>query len=193
MPMNTIPSLETLALRASQRIGSPLSLALHTVFFVGIFCLKWFGFSLDQILLILTTIVSLEAIYLAIFIQMTVNQHSRQIEEVSEDVEELGENIEGISEDVDHLHENIEEIGEDVEEMSKDIDTIQEDVKEIGEDVEEISEDVEELSEEIEQDDREDAEEQLESLRHIDRIESSLQALLLEIQTMKRDRVDRKE
>ena len=170
--MNTIPPLETLALRASQRIGSPLSLALHTVFFVGIFSLKLFGFSLDQILLILTTIVSLEAIYLAIFIQMTVNQHSRQIEEVSEDVGELGENIEGISEDVDHLHENIEEIGEDVEE---------------------ISEDVEELSEEIEQDDREDAEEQLESLRHIDRIESSLQALLLEIQTMKRDRTDRKE
>lgn len=191
--MNTIPPLETLALRASQRIGSPLSLALHTIFFVGIFSLKLFGFSLDQILLILTTIVSLEAIYLAIFIQMTVNQHSRQIEEVSEDVGELGENIEGISEDVDHLHENIEEIGEDVEEMSKDIDTIQEDVKEISEDVEEISEDVEELSEEIEQDDREDAAEQLESLKHIDRIENSLQALLLEIQTMKHDHTDRKE
>jgi len=177
--MNTIPPLETLAIRASQRIGSPLSLAIHTVFFVGIFSLKLFGFSLDQILLILTTIVSLEAIYLAIFIQMTVNQHSRQIEEVSEDVEVLGENI--------------EEIGEDVEEISKDIDTIQEDVKEISEDVEEISEDVEELSEEIEQDDREDAAEQLESLKHIDRIENSLQTLLLEIQTMKRDRTDRKE
>ncbi|MDQ5902385.1 MAG: hypothetical protein QG581_109 [Patescibacteria group bacterium] len=180
--------LEALALRASQRIGSPTSLAIHTLLFIGIFAFALFGFSLDQILLILTTLVSLEAIYLAIFIQMTVNQHARQIEEVSEDVGELGENMEEISKDVDHLHENIEEIGEDVEEISKDIDSIQEDVKEIGEDVEEISEDVEELGEEIEKDDREDDAEQLESLKHIDRIENSLQTLLQEIQAMKRDR-----
>lgn len=188
-PPNTKSSgLETLALRASKRIGSPISLAVHTLLFIGIFALILFGFSLDQILLILTTLVSLEAIYLAIFIQMTVNQHARQIEEVSEDVGELGEDVEGISRDVDHLHENIEEIGEDVEEISKDIDSIQEDVKEIGEDVEEISEDVEELSEEIEKGDREDDAEQLESLKHIDRIENSLQTLLQEIQDMKRDR-----
>lgn len=186
--MKNIPPMETLALHASQRIGSPPSLAIHTIFFIGIFCLAFFGFSLDQILLILTTLVSLEAIYLAIFIQMTVNQHAKQIEEVSEDVGELGENMEEISKDVDHLHENIEEIGEDVEEISKDIDSIQEDVKEIGEDVEEISEDVEELGEEIEKDDREDDAEQLESLKHIDRIENSLQTLLQEIQAMKRDR-----
>ncbi|MBP6889735.1 MAG: DUF948 domain-containing protein [Candidatus Moranbacteria bacterium] len=170
--MKTIPPLETIALRTSQYIGSPPSLVIHTIFFIAIFCLAFFGFSLDQILLILTTLVSLEAIYLAIFIQMTVNQHAKQIEEVSEDVEELSENIDGI--------------GEDVEEISKDIDTIQGDVKEISEDVEEISEDVEELSEEIEKDDREDAAEQLESLKHIDRIENSLQALLQEIQDMKR-------
>ena len=56
-------------------------------------------------MLILTTVVSLEAIYLSIFIQLTINRQSRQIEEVSEDVEELSENVEDISEDVEEIGE----------------------------------------------------------------------------------------
>lgn len=45
-------------------------------------------------MLILTTAVSLEAIYLAIFIQMTVNRTSESLEEVEEDIEDLQEDIE---------------------------------------------------------------------------------------------------
>jgi uncharacterized protein YoxC len=172
MEKNTPPTrkpsrIETLALTAPEYLGSPFSLVLHTVFFAGIFILRIFGITLDQILLILTTIVSLEAIYLAIFIQITVNQHAKQIEEVSEDVEELGE---------------------DVEEISKDIDTIQEDVKEISEDIEDISEDVEELGEEIEQDDHEDAVERTEDQKRIDRIESAIEALLREVHAIKEEK-----
>lgn len=66
----------------------------------------------DKILLILTTLVSLEAIYLSIFIQMTVNKHSEELEEVSEDIEE-------IQEDVDEIQENIEDIQEDVEKTTE--------------------------------------------------------------------------
>ncbi len=164
--------LERLALDAPKRVGSPESLLFHTIFFVGIFSLEWFGVPFERILLVLTTVVSLEAIYLAIFIQMTVNRQAAQIEEVSEDVEELSENVEDIS--------------EDVEEISKDIDTIQEDVKEISEDVEEISEDVEELGEEIEKDDKEDAAERHQDLRRIERVESVLEELLREIRDMKK-------
>ncbi len=164
--------LEQLAFEAPKYLGSIPSLILHTIFFVGIFGLQWIGFSFDQIMLILTTVVSLEAIYLAIFIQMTVNRHAEQIEEVSEDVEELSENVEDIS--------------EDVEEISKDIDTIQEDVKEISEDVEDISEDVEELGEEIEKDDKEDAVERNQDMKRIARLETVLEELLTEVRGMKK-------
>ncbi len=85
-------------------IGSPQSIIFHTVFFIGIFGLRFWGIASSDILLILTTIVSLEAIYLSIFIQMTVNRHSEELEEVSEDIEEIQEDVEDIQEDVEeHL------------------------------------------------------------------------------------------
>jgi uncharacterized protein YoxC len=114
--------LEKMALATTQYIGSIHSLVLHSIFFVGIFALQWLGFSFDKIMLILTTAVSLEAIYLAIFIQMTVNHQAHKLAEVSEDVEDISEDV--------------EDIQEDMEEISKDIDDIQEDVEDISEDVE---------------------------------------------------------
>jgi len=69
-------------------------------------------------LLVLTTIVSLEAIYLAIFIQMTVNRQVRELAEVSGDVEDIQENLEEISQDVDEIQKDVDEIQEDVEEIN---------------------------------------------------------------------------
>lgn len=69
-------------------------------------------------LLVLTTIVSLEAIYLAIFIQMTVNRQARELAEVSGDVEDIQEDIEEISHDVDEIQKDVDEIQEDVEEIN---------------------------------------------------------------------------
>lgn len=108
-------------------IGSVESLFVHTIFFIGIFSLRYFNFSSSDILLILTTLVSLEAIYLAIFIQMTINQHSEDLEEVSEDIEELQEDVEEITEDVGEIQKDVEEIQEDVEEISEDVEEITED------------------------------------------------------------------
>lgn len=107
--------LEKLAFKTIRHIGSIPSLIIHTIFFVGIFALERFGFDFDKIMLILTTAVSLEAIYLSIFIQMTVNHQARQLAEVSEDI--------------DDIQEDMEEISDDVEEISKDIDDIQEEEK----------------------------------------------------------------
>jgi len=107
--------LEQMALATTSYIGSFYSLVLHSIFFVGIFSLQWLGFSFDQIMLILTTVVSLEAIYLAIFIQMTVNHQARKLAEVSEDVEDISEDMEEISKDIDGIQEDVEDIGEDVE------------------------------------------------------------------------------
>ena len=97
-------------------IGSVSSLFLHTIIFVLFFSLALSGLlSWSSMLLILTTIVSLEAIYLAIFIQMTVNRHTKELAEVSEDVEDIQEDIEEISQDVDEIQKDVEEISDEDE------------------------------------------------------------------------------
>ncbi len=163
-----------LAERSARAIGSVMSLAIHSIFFIGIFSLFFFGFTFDQILLILTTIVSLEAIYLAIFIQMTVNRHSENIEEVREDIEDIQEDVEDISEDIEDIQEDVEEIGEDVE-------GIQKEVEEIGEDVEDISEDIDkEGAEELKEKETTD--------QKLEKIETALQALVRDIESLRRER-----
>jgi len=128
------PLLEKISHNATKWIGSVESLVVHTVLFAGMFSLSFFGFGVDKILLVLTTILSLEAIYLAIFIQMTVNRNTVQLREVEKDIEEISEDIEDIQEDVEEISEDIEGIQEDVEEISEDIEDIQEDeVQEIKE------------------------------------------------------------
>lgn len=99
-------------------IGSKNSLVVHTLFFIGTFSLVFFGFKLDTILLFLTTLVSLEAIYLAIFIQMTVNKNSDSLAEVEEDIEEIHDEVGEISHDVEEISEDIDEIAAEVEEIS---------------------------------------------------------------------------
>jgi len=95
-------------------IGSGASLAIHTIAFVTFFILSFLGFlSWDLMFLILTTIVSLEAIYLAIFIQMTVNRQAQELAEVSEDIEEISEDVEEIQKDVDEIQEDVEDISEE--------------------------------------------------------------------------------
>lgn len=112
-------SLGRISERLTNWIGSTGSVVVHTIFFIGVFGLRLFGMSLDQILLVLTTAVSLEAIYLAIFIQMTVNRHSESLAGVEENIEELSEDIDELSEDVDELSEDVDKIQEDDEEDAR--------------------------------------------------------------------------
>lgn len=101
-------------------VGSTASLILHTLIFIGFFASVWVGIiALETMLLILTTIVSLEAIYLAIFIQMTVNMNTESLREVEEDIDEIQEDVEEIGEDIDELQEDVEEMSEDIEEMNE--------------------------------------------------------------------------
>ncbi len=118
-------------------VGSRASVVMHTMFFLGVFSLPLFGYKLDTVLLVLTTVVSLEAIYLSIFIQMTVNENTASLEEVEEDIEDIAEEVEEISEDIDEIQQDVDEIAVDVDEIQKDVDEIQEDVDEIEKDVEE--------------------------------------------------------
>ena len=92
------------------------SLLVHTGLFLGAFALGILQLaSWEIILLVLTTLVSLEAIYLAIFIQMTVNRNTASLREVEEDIDEIQEDVEELSEDLDEIQEDLEDITEDEE------------------------------------------------------------------------------
>lgn len=98
---------EETALRITRAIGSPASIVLHTFFFAASFVTVYFGIlPFDRMLLILTTLVSLEAIYLSLFIQMTVNLQQASLEEVEEDIDEIQEDIDEIQEDVEEMSES---------------------------------------------------------------------------------------
>jgi uncharacterized membrane protein len=137
----TSENLEQLSIRATRWVGSTNSLLVHTSIFVFAFILYFYGIPMDSILLVLTTIVSLEAIYLSIFIQMSVNRQARRLIDVARDVDEIQEGIDEIQEDVDEIQKDVDEIQGDVDEIQEDIDEIQEDVEEIQEeDEKEITE-----------------------------------------------------
>jgi len=101
---------ESATTRVTTWVGSVASLVLHTAAFILFFLLVAFDIlALQTMLLILTTVVSLEAIYLAIFIQMTVNMNTESLREVEEDIDEIQEDVEEIGEDLDEIHEEDEE------------------------------------------------------------------------------------
>ncbi len=102
---NISDKFDNFAKKLTSFIGSTKSLAIHTILFVGIFGLRFLGVPVSDILLILTTLVSLEAIYLSIFIQITVNRQGEELEEVSEDIEEIQKDVEEIQEDVEEIQE----------------------------------------------------------------------------------------
>lgn len=138
--------LQDTALAITRAVGSPLSILIHTGLFAASLFVATEGYiSFDRMLLVLTTIVSLEAIYLSLFIQMTINYTTESIQEVGEDIEEIQEDIGEIQEDVDELQEDVEEIAEeDVAEETaeaqekKTLDTIQSDLRKLMQDVERL-------------------------------------------------------
>jgi peptidoglycan hydrolase CwlO-like protein len=111
--------LENFSNKIIQGVGSISSLIIHTILFVVFFVLFLFGIEIDKILLILTTIVSLEAIYLSIFIQMSVNIQTKKLISVTSDVEDIQKDVEEIQENVEEIQENVEEIQENVEEIQE--------------------------------------------------------------------------
>lgn len=104
--------IDEISKRTTKWIGSNDSLFVHSAVFMVAFLLPFIGVPWNDVLLVITTLVSLEAIYLAIFIQMTVNKNTADIEEIQEDIDE-------IQEDVDEIQEDVEEIEKDIEEDEK--------------------------------------------------------------------------
>ncbi len=151
MQKSPIGALETLALQVTRAVGSVWSLIIHTIVFLTAFSSVLFGVRFELVLLVLTTILSLEAIYLSIFIQLSVNHQARALASVEKEIDEIAEDVEGIAEDMEEMAEDVEEIQEDMEEIQEDLDEIAEDVEEIAEDVEEIQGDIDEIQEDVEE------------------------------------------
>ncbi|MCR4325852.1 MAG: hypothetical protein NUV59_03545 [Patescibacteria group bacterium] len=111
--MATQKKIEKTALTITRWIGSPASLVVHTILFAASFVAVDVGLiEWSAMLLFVTTLVSLEAIYLSIFIQMSINYTTQELEDVGEDIDE-------IQKDIDELQEDVEDITEDFEEMTE--------------------------------------------------------------------------
>lgn len=119
--------LEDISYKIVSWVGTPYSVLVHTLFFISIPMLGLIGLDLRFILLIFTTWLSVEAIYLAIFIQMTVNRNTESLEDVEEDLEAFGEDIEDIQEDVndeEEAHKILLNIGTELKHIQQDLNTL---------------------------------------------------------------------
>ena len=172
-----ISMLERIAIRMTESVGSVTSLVVHSILFVLIFGLYFFGVGLSTILLILTTAVSLEAIYLAIFIQMTVNRNTQSLEAVEEDIDEIQEDVQEIEHDIDEIQVDVDEIQVDVDEMHTEVEELEKDVDEIQKDVDEIAVDLDE-DDVAEEKDR----------ASLTEIQQALQKIMLEIEALKKNK-----
>lgn len=80
---------EKISLYLIKCIGSPFSLLVHTLLFGGFFVLRYLEFVSNAVLLVLTAIVSLEAIYLLICVQMIVKNNTKSVAQLQENIEEI--------------------------------------------------------------------------------------------------------
>lgn len=70
------------------------SVIINAVLVGAIFGLKLLGLSTNSIFLIIATIVSLEIVYLAIFIQISVNKNAQGLDKVEKYIDNIRENEE---------------------------------------------------------------------------------------------------
>lgn len=108
-------------------MGSTTSIIVHTTLFLLIFLPLVFGWQLDKILLVLTTAVSLEAIYMSIFIQRSVNKQSARLDEVVEEIRSTVKEthqavIKVIAQETDDVVREISEhVTEETDELAQEI------------------------------------------------------------------------
>ena len=120
-------SAERISDAITDMLGSTASVIAHSLLFVAIFALHWLDVGIDEILLILTTAVSLEAIYLSIFIQRSTNRQGARIEsavdEIRRNTEEAlvrlaaltKQEIDDVQGAVEDIEKTIEEVGQRIE------------------------------------------------------------------------------
>ena len=128
----TLPTIDAIADRATTWVGSTPSLIVHTLFFLCSFLghalFKW---DYSEILLTLTTVVSLEAIYISIFIQRAVNQQSVRLQDVEESIDEVEESITEVEKSLDEVEESITEVEKSIDEVEESIDEVEKSIEDV--------------------------------------------------------------
>lgn len=112
--------LEKTSFKLIRWVGTPYSVIFHTLLFIAIPALTLIGFDLRSVLLIFTTWLSVEAIYLAIFIQMTVNRNTESLEDVEEDIEDIQEDV-SVEEEA---HKALIQIGQQMKTIQQELDVL---------------------------------------------------------------------
>lgn len=102
--------LEKISIAITEWMGTPWSIIFHTIFFIASFLLVLLGIDSNRVMLILTTAVSLEAIYLSLFIQMTVNRNTESLEDVEEDIDEIEEDTTPIEDSLTTIEKKLTEL-----------------------------------------------------------------------------------
>jgi peptidoglycan hydrolase CwlO-like protein len=113
--VDSTEQIEKAAITTTNAFGTVWSIVIHTVLFLGAFVLIATGANLNRVLLVLTTLVSLEAIYLSIFIKMSSNQQTKTLEKVETAMEEIVEDVEEIRQDVNAIEKEVDGIQEDMD------------------------------------------------------------------------------
>lgn len=82
--------------KAIKFIGSVPSIMLHTIFFLCIGSLYFFHININTVLLTLTTMLSLEAVYLSLFIQYSINKNTEELSIIEDELDIIESDIEHI-------------------------------------------------------------------------------------------------
>ena len=131
MAKKKFATIQKFSERLTEWIGSPISIILHTMFFIAVYALIFFGWSFEEILTFLTNVVSIEAIYLALFIQMTVNKTSEDIEDVEEDIDDIEKDIDDIQEDEKKDDKYDREVAITLKKINDRLDSLQQNLEEL--------------------------------------------------------------
>lgn len=116
----TFAPLEKISFKLIRWVGTPYSIIFHTLLFLVVPTLIMLGLELRSILLMFTTWLSIEAIYLAIFIQMSVNRNTESLEEVEEDIEDIQEE----ASEEEEAHRVLVHIGQQMKTIQHDLDVL---------------------------------------------------------------------
>lgn len=121
MSNRSLRPLEKISFRLVRWVGTPYSIILHTLVFIAVPTMAYFNlFDLRIMLLIFTTWLSVEAIYLAIFIQMSVNRNTESLEEVEEDIEDIQEE----ATEEEEAHKVVIHIAQQMRTIQQELDTL---------------------------------------------------------------------
>lgn len=137
--MKTPEKVQKTALTITRWIGSPSSLIIHTLLFVAAFLAVDLNvISWNEMLLFVTTVVSLEAIYLSIFIQMTINYTTQELQGVGQDIDEIQKDIDELQEDVEDIEESDDADEKRKAEQLRTLSTIQSDLRKLMNDIDRL-------------------------------------------------------